>query len=226
MAGEPPPAPPPPAAVPITATAPEPASAAAVAAASAAPSFEERVGTRWAVRVGGAALAVGGVFLVNYSIEAGLIGPTTRIVFGALFALALTGAGEWMRRGELASVTSRRASLARLVAATRRASMRVCGRPTAWPPPLLELPRQHSVPPHDSRLCTPSRNASAVASEPHLAGIRRVVGAAPSSERANNWPSDPTRHLFRAQRGWEREASPAAALSKPQESGICSCHTT
>ncbi|MDH4982865.1 DUF2339 domain-containing protein [Hyphomicrobium sp. D-2] len=67
-----------------------------------APGFEERIGTRWAVWVGGAALAVGGIFLVNYSIEAGLIGPTTRVVFGALFALALVGAGEWMRRGERA----------------------------------------------------------------------------------------------------------------------------
>ena len=86
--------------MPIAPMAPEPASAAPVAAASSAPSFEEWVGTRWAVWVGGAALAVGGIFLVKYSIEAGLIGPTTRIILGALFALALIGAGEWMRRGE------------------------------------------------------------------------------------------------------------------------------
>ena len=90
----------PPTAVPITPIDPEPASAAPAAAAPSAPSFEERVGTRWAVWVGGAALAVGGIFLVNYSIEAGLIGPTTRVIFGAVFALALIGAGEWMRRGE------------------------------------------------------------------------------------------------------------------------------
>ena len=86
--------------MPITPTEPELASAAPVTATSSAPSFEERVGTRWAVWVGGAALAVGGIFLVNYSIEAGLIGPTTRVIFGAVFALALIGAGEWMRRGE------------------------------------------------------------------------------------------------------------------------------
>jgi uncharacterized membrane protein len=91
---------PPPTAVPITSSAPASASAAPMAAMSSAPSFEEQVGTRWAVWVGGAALAVGGIFLVNYSIEAGLIGPTTRVVFGALFALALIGAGEWMRRSE------------------------------------------------------------------------------------------------------------------------------
>jgi uncharacterized membrane protein len=89
-----------PTSVPITPAQSEPAPGAPEAAATTAPSFEERVGTRWAVWVGGAALAVGGIFLVNYSIEAGLIGPTTRIVLGTLFALALIGAGEWMRRGE------------------------------------------------------------------------------------------------------------------------------
>ena len=75
--------PPPETAVPI-APAPEPPLAAPVVATVAAPtpSFEERIGTRWAVWVGGAALAVGGIFLVNYSIEAGLIGPTTRVTLG------------------------------------------------------------------------------------------------------------------------------------------------
>lgn len=98
---------PPPTSVPITPMLPEPASRGPASRrpatpASSAPSFEERVGTRWAVWVGGAALAVGGIFLVNYSIEAGLVGPTTRVVLGALLALALIGAGEWMRRGERA----------------------------------------------------------------------------------------------------------------------------
>lgn len=89
-----------PTAVPVVPPSPPLEAAARSAAPSSAPSFEERVGTRWAVWVGGAALAVGGIFLVNYSIEAGLIGPTTRVILGALFALALIGAGEWMRRGE------------------------------------------------------------------------------------------------------------------------------
>ena len=34
-------------------------------------SFEERFGTRWMVWVGGLALALGGIFLVHYSIEQG-----------------------------------------------------------------------------------------------------------------------------------------------------------
>lgn len=69
--------------------------------------LEERLGTQWVVWVGGAALALGGVFLVRYSIEQGLIGPRVRIFLGALLAVALGGGGEWMRRrqipGEIAS---------------------------------------------------------------------------------------------------------------------------
>src|SRR6187397_1688732 len=47
--------------------APPPTAPAAVAAPGM--SFEERLGTQWAVWVGGLALALGGVFLVRYSIE-------------------------------------------------------------------------------------------------------------------------------------------------------------
>ncbi len=63
-------------------------------------SFEERFGTRWTVWIGGVALALGGIFLVKYSIEAGLIGPGLRLFFGALLAAALVTAGEWARRKE------------------------------------------------------------------------------------------------------------------------------
>ena len=42
-------------------------------------SLEERLGTQWAVWVGGIALALGGIFLVRYSIEAGLLGPRVRV---------------------------------------------------------------------------------------------------------------------------------------------------
>ena len=62
--------------------------------------FEERIGTRWVVWIGGIALALGGFFLVRYSIEAGLLGPRVRVALGGLFALALLGAGEWTRRKE------------------------------------------------------------------------------------------------------------------------------
>src|SRR5204863_403322 len=39
------------------------------------PGFEERIGTRWVVWVGGLTLALGGFFMVRYSIDAGLLGP-------------------------------------------------------------------------------------------------------------------------------------------------------
>ncbi|RXG84376.1 DUF2339 domain-containing protein [Bradyrhizobium vignae] len=66
----------------------------------AAPGFEERLGTRWVVWIGGLALALGGFFMVRYSIEAGLLGPGVRVLLGGLFAAALLGAGEWTRRKE------------------------------------------------------------------------------------------------------------------------------
>src|SRR5580692_3051916 len=66
----------------------------------AAPGFEERVGTRWVVWLGGLTLALGGFFMVRYSIDAGLLGPGVRTMLGGAFALALLAAGEWMRRKE------------------------------------------------------------------------------------------------------------------------------
>jgi uncharacterized membrane protein len=52
------------------------------------------------VWVGGIALALGGVFLVRYTIQQGLIGPGVRIALGALLAAALVAIGEWSRRRE------------------------------------------------------------------------------------------------------------------------------
>ena len=74
--------------------------AAATTAPPSGPGFEERIGTRWVVWVGGLTLALGGFFMVRYSIEAGLLGPGVRVLLGGLFALALLLAGEWSRRRE------------------------------------------------------------------------------------------------------------------------------
>ena len=52
------------------------------------------------VWVGGLTLALGGFFMVRYSIDAGLLGPGVRTTLGGLFALALLAAGEWTRRKE------------------------------------------------------------------------------------------------------------------------------
>src|SRR5882724_11310091 len=62
--------------------------------------FEETVGTRWVVWIGGLTLALGGFFMVRYSIDAGLLGPGVRTILGGLFAAALLAAGEWTRRKE------------------------------------------------------------------------------------------------------------------------------
>ena len=64
-------------------------------------SLEERFGTQWAVWAGGIALALGGFFLVRYSIEQGWFGPAQRVLLAGLVALALIGAGEWTRRREI-----------------------------------------------------------------------------------------------------------------------------
>lgn len=89
---------PPPLAASVSADAPPPLPA--DAPDSREPGFEEQLGTRWVVWIGGLALALGGFFMVRYSIEAGLLGPGVRVFLGGLFAAALLGAGEWTRRKE------------------------------------------------------------------------------------------------------------------------------
>ncbi|NJO23918.1 MAG: DUF2339 domain-containing protein [Sphingomonadales bacterium] len=80
-----------------------PMEAPAPPAAAPATTLEERLGTRWAVWIGGLALALGGVLLVRYSIEQGIFGPGVRVALGALFSLGLVVAGEWFRRTERAA---------------------------------------------------------------------------------------------------------------------------
>ena len=63
--------------------------------------FERRFGTQWVVWVGGIALALGGIFLVRYSIEAGLFSPGRRIIVGAILAFVLIALGELARRREI-----------------------------------------------------------------------------------------------------------------------------
>jgi uncharacterized membrane protein len=75
-------------------------SAAPAAPTPPSPGFEERFGTRWIVWVGGVAVALGGIFLVRYTIQQGLIGPLVRVALGTLLALALIATGEWARRRE------------------------------------------------------------------------------------------------------------------------------
>ncbi len=102
QAAEPPPVVVEPPAAPET---PEPA-APAPAASTPAPAratLEERFGTQWVVWIGGLALALGGIFLVRYTVEMGLLGPGVRIFLAAVFSALLITAGEWARRNELAA---------------------------------------------------------------------------------------------------------------------------
>ncbi|HWK65601.1 MAG TPA: DUF2339 domain-containing protein [Rhizobiaceae bacterium] len=68
------------------------------AARTRAPDIETALGTRWAVWVGGLALALGGIFLVRYSIEAGIFGPGVRLAMAAVLGSALAAGGEFVRR--------------------------------------------------------------------------------------------------------------------------------
>lgn len=61
-------------------------------------SFESRLGARWAVWLGGITLGLGGILLVKYSIENGLLSPAVRLAMAALFGLLLAAAGEAIRR--------------------------------------------------------------------------------------------------------------------------------
>ncbi|MEN0119022.1 MAG: DUF2339 domain-containing protein [Agrobacterium cavarae] len=66
--------------------------------ATAKESFESRLGARWAVWLGGITLGLGGILLVKYSIENGLLSPAVRLAMAALFGLLLAAAGEAIRR--------------------------------------------------------------------------------------------------------------------------------
>ncbi|PWV98774.1 putative membrane protein [Hoeflea marina] len=60
--------------------------------------LESLIGGSWSVILGGITVALGALFLVRYSIEAGLLGPRARTASGVLLSVALLAAGEWLRR--------------------------------------------------------------------------------------------------------------------------------
>lgn len=61
-------------------------------------SFWERVQQNWMVWLGGACVALSGIFLARYGIEQGLLGPRVRVALGLITALALYIASEVLRR--------------------------------------------------------------------------------------------------------------------------------
>jgi uncharacterized membrane protein len=61
-------------------------------------SFEQLVGGKLPIWVGGVALVLAAFFLVRYSIEQGLLGPRVRTILAAVFGVALIAASEAARR--------------------------------------------------------------------------------------------------------------------------------
>ncbi|MDJ0950733.1 MAG: DUF2339 domain-containing protein [Alphaproteobacteria bacterium] len=71
---------------------------AGIAGAGSDESIEEQLASRWLVWLGGLALALGGAFLVKFSIDMDLLGPKVRVTLGLLLAALLSVSGEWVRR--------------------------------------------------------------------------------------------------------------------------------
>ena len=70
----------------------------AAAGAGRRTDVETALGTRWAVWVGGIALALGGLFLIRYTIEAGIFGPGVRLTMAGILGLVLVAGAEFIRR--------------------------------------------------------------------------------------------------------------------------------
>jgi len=60
--------------------------------------WEQILVEHWLVWVGGAAMALGGAFLVKLSIDQGLLTPLVRVVLGVLLGIAMSIGAEWVRR--------------------------------------------------------------------------------------------------------------------------------
>ena len=66
--------------------------------ADRAAAFSAWMQRNWIYVVSAASLALAGVFLVQYSVQNGLLPPAARVIAAYLFGGALVGAGEWLRR--------------------------------------------------------------------------------------------------------------------------------
>ena len=68
--------------------------------------WEQWLGVRGAAVLGGAALALAGLFFFRYSIEHGLIPPWLRVVMGVLAGVAAIGGAEWSLRRSYAGTAN------------------------------------------------------------------------------------------------------------------------
>lgn len=68
--------------------------------------IESLKAANWLILAGGVVLAFGVVFLIEYSIEEGLLGPLARVVLGALLGFVLLVLGELARHHSLGRISS------------------------------------------------------------------------------------------------------------------------
>ncbi|MEO1563528.1 MAG: DUF2339 domain-containing protein [Pseudomonadota bacterium] len=59
---------------------------------------EKNLSEYWVFWLSGLSLAMGGIFLMRYGIEAGYFGPPARVVAAIVFGLGLIGTAEWLRQ--------------------------------------------------------------------------------------------------------------------------------
>ena len=52
----------------------------------------------WMIWLGGICVGLAGIFLVKYSIDTGLLGPSQRIILACIIGISLHGLAEWLRR--------------------------------------------------------------------------------------------------------------------------------
>ncbi|MBK0398051.1 DUF2339 domain-containing protein [Limibaculum sp. M0105] len=69
-----------------------------------AASLEETLTSQWMVWLGALAVALSAVFLFNYAIEQGWLGPLARVTLGLCLGAALIAGGEWVHRHPIAAV--------------------------------------------------------------------------------------------------------------------------
>lgn len=60
--------------------------------------IEKELSSRWMIWLGGVAFAIGGLFLVKYSIDVGLLSPAVRVSIGTLIGITMALAGEAIRQ--------------------------------------------------------------------------------------------------------------------------------
>ena len=72
----------------------KPSSFAAEPAVQPGQSFEDLLKGNGIFWLGALVLAIGGVFLAKYSIEAGLLPPSVRVILGSIFGVALVVSAE------------------------------------------------------------------------------------------------------------------------------------